>query len=935
MSDDARRPLLGDIRSLSVPQERVLTRCLQKGKHPNPKITGRVVDSASEFVMPRYHSDEVMTWYANLREVDNTPHEIDACLTEMELDVGYEIVNEPAFAEGRTLFLQLVQERKMAIVEALLEYAITQKNGISLESVPAKHGYRPQNAVQISIDTRSPEIVQLIVRYALLGACDLPQMSAVFSESLCRLLEKQDMGSNFRFGHITLSFRTIFTDAIADKSFLIPMGEVQIPESAFHSSKDPYLVGLHQDLAPREKTLWQMWREMEPKLADFTDDDYEHAIKISAQSYLVPYSNIAKPGMDGVLRPILFLGCQDRVFKSLPVTALIKWKWEKYAFRLAKIQMVKCVSLMLAFTAYSLSFITCGRVNCTRECEITMGVFLGLSSLLAWILLIGEIRQLAVYMKDGTKYRHKHYCWLSPSAGLHYWLYTKWNVMEMMSFLLVAIVIPALHFLSEVEHVLQLSGLIGATGVLLWWKMLYYLQLFEKTSPLVTMIFDIAKDMMAFVLIAIFLLMGFALGFMVLFQSETGEVSQEFSTLSRGCLTLFAYLLGAFDLEEFASTRYPSVTFGMFISYEMTMTIVLLNLLIAIMGDSFDRIKEREATTFLMAKAAITEDMECISYGHVKKIDIPKYMHIVVPTHSSSKADEGDQWWAPNSDEVWQGRMVHLERKLRGLMQESTRKTRKEIVLVSETLESKLESMGATMEKLEASGTYHSRSIVQKLDTTLRNILRSTHSPDPTPTRRNPPFASESDIPTTTTTSPPGEQENKSSSSETSSDLTTISESEPLEIEMIENRGGAEGAAPSWSGGWGRSQSSIEGRETSEPNVGGRKRDDQSSMGRTAELLARSPNRRRPSAHRQPRLDPVEQKSHEESGRGRRRSSETIRGGMEEKWGEIEKSLDAKMEELNRSMEEKIDGLKDSFWTLADLMQGIVDDRLRSHPAVD
>lgn len=407
---------------------------------------------------------------------------------------------------------------------------------------------------------------------------------------------------------------------MVDHGFLIPHGELLVPHSVFERTRDPLVVGLHDHPGPRAgQSTWEMWQEIDPDMRSFSKDDYYNSIKINAESYLVPVSNIAQPGSAGILEPITFMGCQDRVFKSLPIVSVIKWKWEKYVFRMAYIQMMKCIGLLLLFTCYSMTLLRCKNIKNNKECPAVLDIMCISASIFSWLLLWNEVIQLRVYLKDGNTFRHKQFCAISQSAGIHYWLFTKWNIIEVVSFLLVGLVAPILHFVNQGQDVAWHSWLIGATGVLLWWKLLYYLQLFEKTSPLVIMVFDVLKDMMAFLMISIFLLIGFAFGFIVLFQREEGDIGQDFSSLYRACLTLFAYLLGAFELEQFDDTRYPQVAFGLFVAYELVMTIVLLNLLIAIMGDSYDRIKERESTTFLIAKAAIIEDMECINVKKLRK----------------------------------------------------------------------------------------------------------------------------------------------------------------------------------------------------------------------------------------------------------------------------------------------------------------------------
>lgn len=116
--------------------------------------------------------------------------------------LGFNVVNAPVFPEGMTLFLQLVLDCKMVPVESILELAIKKGGAISLKSRPEK-GYPQKNVLQISIAVRSPELVQLVVKYVVKGACSAEELSEVFSESLCQLLEKQELSSYMRqeYGH--------------------------------------------------------------------------------------------------------------------------------------------------------------------------------------------------------------------------------------------------------------------------------------------------------------------------------------------------------------------------------------------------------------------------------------------------------------------------------------------------------------------------------------------------------------------------------------------------------------------------------------------------------------------------------------------------------------------------------------------------------------
>lgn len=56
------------------------------------------------------------------------------------------------------------------------------------------------------------------------------------------------------------------------------------------------------------------------------------------------------------------------------------------------------------------------------------------------------------------------------------------------------------------------------------------------------------------------------------------------------------------------------------VTFLAAVAVVLLNLLIAIMGDSFDRVKNHEKSLFLQKRAEVVQDMEmCLSHKRRQK----------------------------------------------------------------------------------------------------------------------------------------------------------------------------------------------------------------------------------------------------------------------------------------------------------------------------
>lgn len=66
--------------------------------------------------------------------------------------------------------------------------------------------------------------------------------------------------------------------------------------------------------------------------------------------------------------------------------------------------------------------------------------------------------------------------------------------------------------------------------------------------------------------------------------------------------------LGEFDVENFRLSNGDSLAWGMFLATTFITQITFLNMLIAIMGDTFDRVSEAKYQSALQEKVSILSD---------------------------------------------------------------------------------------------------------------------------------------------------------------------------------------------------------------------------------------------------------------------------------------------------------------------------------------
>ena len=132
----------------------------------------------------------------------------------------------------------------------------------------------------------------------------------------------------------------------------------------------------------------------------------------------------------------------------------------------------------------------------------------------------------------------------------------------------------------------------------------------RHAGPLIRMIIEITRDMLPFLLVMAVLILGFSGAFYIIFTPPPDEgpesLPPQFANFQSTLLSAFVLMLGEVDVEPFTATRKSTVAVLLLCLFEVLGMIVLLNLLIAIMGDTFARVKEMESLHFWKGRCALT-----------------------------------------------------------------------------------------------------------------------------------------------------------------------------------------------------------------------------------------------------------------------------------------------------------------------------------------
>ncbi|XP_060078092.1 transient receptor potential cation channel subfamily V member 6-like [Ylistrum balloti] len=163
---------------------------------------------------------------------------------------------------------------------------------------------------------------------------------------------------------------------------------------------------------------------------------------------------------------------------------------------------------------------------------------------------------------------------------------------------------------------LRFTGYETAESVLLiiavpgsWFYLLFFAKGYPLTGPMIVMTYQmLATDMVKFgSMYGIFLLL-FSQAFYFLFQGS--EDISAANNIWETSMTLFQMTLGEFKYDEFERTRYPPLIKIVFVFFMIFVPILLLNMLIAMMGNTYQQVVSKSAKEWRRQWAKIVVVLE-------------------------------------------------------------------------------------------------------------------------------------------------------------------------------------------------------------------------------------------------------------------------------------------------------------------------------------
>jgi hypothetical protein len=217
------------------------------------------------------------------------------------------------------------------------------------------------------------------------------------------------------------------------------------------------------------------------------------------------------------------------------------------------------------------------------------------------------------------------------------------------------------------------NRLAAISVLVLYFKLFYFLRIFFATAYLVRMIIEIMLDMKFFVGVLILATAAFGNAFYILGRNSADEDGNLAGDNYIDAF-LFSYKIGLGDFStDGFNTKDEEMLWIFFLLNSMIILIILLNLLIAIMGDTFDRVQETQENSMFKELASMILENEFL-FSRVREFSHAKYILVIEPEKVDGVRNIN-----------WEGKITQL----RKFIEESSKEHVQRLNILQENVENK------------------------------------------------------------------------------------------------------------------------------------------------------------------------------------------------------------------------------------------------------
>uniref|UniRef100_A0A8B9ZKS8 Transient receptor potential cation channel subfamily V member 3 n=1 Tax=Anas platyrhynchos TaxID=8839 RepID=A0A8B9ZKS8_ANAPL len=566
----------------------------------------------------------------------DSPQSLQDDVTEYSPNVdNYLMKKFTASDTGKTCLMKAllnINQNTNEIVNMLLSFA--EENGILERFINAAYteeAYKGQTALNIAIERRQYEITQSLIEkgadvnahaqgiffnpkhkhegfyfgetaLALAACTNQPDIIQLLMDNTRTNITSQDSRGN----NILHALVTVAEDFKTQNDFVIRMYDMILLKSKDRNletarNKDGLTpLQLAAKTGKLEVLKYILSREIRDKpnrslSRKFTDWAYG-----PVQSSLYDLTDLDTTTDNSVLEIIVYntnIGNRHEMLTLEPLNSLLRMKWKKFARHM----------FFMSCCFYFLYNITLTLVSYHRPNENEAPPYpLALTRGVGWLQLSGQVMVMlgAIFLaiKESVA------IFLLRPSDLQSILSDAWFHFAFFIQALLVIFSVFLYLFSYKEHLVCLV-LAMALG---WANMLYFTRGFQSMGIYSVMIQKvILQDVIKFLVVYIVFLLGFGVALAALIETcQNGSECHSNSSLGPVLMDLFKLTLGLGDLEIQQNSKYPVLFLLLLITYVVLTFVLLLNMLIALMGETVEDISKESEHIWKLQRARTILEFE-------------------------------------------------------------------------------------------------------------------------------------------------------------------------------------------------------------------------------------------------------------------------------------------------------------------------------------